>query len=460
MRALIFFIPLLAYSLESEKIFKKINNKTMDESIKYVFQTYPELKDNFSLAYDSRSPIETNMESPRVIVVNFKGDFTAAWGGNSKLRKNDRIEFIEYDRKNQRNIFNVIDFSSGKAKYLKDQRAKCVGCHGFRGNSNEMRHIWDMYPQWPGIYGSGHNMSPIVKGRGRSLKIHNFEKEALKKFLQKRKSNPRYAPLDFKTNPVYKAEYGYQLDQYEKESNDKEKEFHIIYDTLVEKNLLLGSIFGQQNLVRLKNRLINSPHFFKYFWIRKTSSLIDSFSLPYAKDLDSQKYTFQRKEFKRKKIQMSTQKFSHGDDSLKVADIHTKGSSLASFMKKNHIPYEDLSMNFVTSPFGIRSFNHESFLYKDKNGKIQTRWSTDDEDLQYIGFKVVPREIFSSDSESVDFNISIYDKNLDFKKEALRLLALCKNEEDVKSLKTILPEYKEHYSEDQINFLKDLDSPF
>ncbi len=120
-----------------------------------------ELRANFTLVYDSRSPHrgEIDPRFPRVVLFTGDGKLLLAFTGNPTGPAYDQLEVIHFD--DRTSSFHTSRFildaavrrNPGLAAAAADNGrlddASCTRCHG-----RDVRPIFDSYPLWPGFYGS------------------------------------------------------------------------------------------------------------------------------------------------------------------------------------------------------------------------------------------------------------------------------------------------------------------
>jgi hypothetical protein len=102
-----------------------------------------ELRRNFTLVYDSRSPFKASItpQLPRVIL--FTDDARLV------------LTFIGDDQAPGADLLETMSFDDEQAKFVMAAGAKCERCHGA-----DPRPIFDSYPHWPGFYGSVQDTFP------------------------------------------------------------------------------------------------------------------------------------------------------------------------------------------------------------------------------------------------------------------------------------------------------------
>ena len=112
-----------------------------------------QLRSNFTLVYDSRSPFKSVItpQAPRVILFTDDGRFIVTYIGDPTAPGHDLVETMSFD--DQTATFNLKAYILPAAKAAgwapSPEAANCAGCHGA-----DARPIYDSYPLWPGFYGS------------------------------------------------------------------------------------------------------------------------------------------------------------------------------------------------------------------------------------------------------------------------------------------------------------------
>jgi hypothetical protein len=162
----------------------------------------PELKSNYSLVYESRSPIGASLKTPRVVLMNKDASVMISFAGSSDMRGGHQLEIIERGNHLEPFRFKRIDFSKPASERIEYAPSNCMGCHGIKGTKLGMRPIWDTYPDWPGMYGSSHSgevVGNMLTGRqvvGTStMPILDFEKQAFSDFQKNSAQQGRYQIL-------------------------------------------------------------------------------------------------------------------------------------------------------------------------------------------------------------------------------------------------------------------------
>lgn len=133
-------------------------NSGRTPTIPSVLASLPEdVRANFTVVYESHSLQEASYQSPRAIVFSKDGKLVLTFNGDSKQRGYQTIEIIQYRDQESAFEFRHIDFSGPKPVISEKNPEACQDCHG-----KNLRPIWSNYPNWPGVYGSGHDL--FLKG--------------------------------------------------------------------------------------------------------------------------------------------------------------------------------------------------------------------------------------------------------------------------------------------------------
>lgn len=118
-----------------------------------------EMRKNFALVYESRSPHAASLEIPRIVLVSPNGDFLLGISPpNGKKNPGGVIEMIDLSEGSPR--LRRINFTNDSFSVEKNTPRSCAGCHSrvkAGEESSFFRPIWDGYPDWPGVFGSSHN---------------------------------------------------------------------------------------------------------------------------------------------------------------------------------------------------------------------------------------------------------------------------------------------------------------
>jgi hypothetical protein len=130
------------------------------DSISELIPLLPqELRENFTLVYDSRSPFRTGIspEFPRVILFTNDARLVLTFIGDERQPGFDLLETMSFD-------YEAADFelhayllpaAARQSWRPSAEDARCARCHGA-----DARPIFDSYPLWPGYYGSVQDTFP------------------------------------------------------------------------------------------------------------------------------------------------------------------------------------------------------------------------------------------------------------------------------------------------------------
>src|SRR5579872_1837663 len=112
-----------------------------------------ELRANFTLVYDSRSPFKDQITpaKPRVILFSDDARFILTFIGDPTAPGHDLVETMSFDDDSaQFKLHAYVLPAAQRAGWRPSAAAaNCAGCHGA-----DARPIYDSYPLWPGFYGS------------------------------------------------------------------------------------------------------------------------------------------------------------------------------------------------------------------------------------------------------------------------------------------------------------------
>jgi hypothetical protein len=112
-----------------------------------------QLRSNFTLVYDSRSPFKDVItpQKPRVILFTDDGRFVVTFIGDPAAPGHDLVETMSFDDESASFKLSayVLPAAQRAGWAPSPQAANCGGCHGA-----DPRPIYDSYPLWPGFYGS------------------------------------------------------------------------------------------------------------------------------------------------------------------------------------------------------------------------------------------------------------------------------------------------------------------
>lgn len=145
-----------AFDLTSLKVLLARNPKTGRpvESIEELVPLLPlELRQNFTLVYDSRSPFKGSIGPlhPRVVMFTDDAKLVLTFTGDPDRPGHDLLETMAFDDKAAAFRFEAhLLPAAAKTGWRPGPEAEnCAACHG-----QDPRPIFDSYPLWPGFYGS------------------------------------------------------------------------------------------------------------------------------------------------------------------------------------------------------------------------------------------------------------------------------------------------------------------
>jgi len=112
-----------------------------------------ELRRNFTLVYDSRSPFKTSItpQQPRVILFTDDGRLVLTFIGDERQPGADLLETMSFDAEQAKFVLHAYLLPAAERRAWRPSAAdaKCARCHG-----DDPRPINDAYPLWPGFYGA------------------------------------------------------------------------------------------------------------------------------------------------------------------------------------------------------------------------------------------------------------------------------------------------------------------
>ncbi len=112
-----------------------------------------ELRRNFALVYDSRSPFKAAItpQHPRVILFTDDARLVLTFIGDETQPGADLLETMSFDDAQAKFVFNAYLLPAAQRRAWRPSaaEAKCERCHGA-----DARPIYDSYPLWPGYYGA------------------------------------------------------------------------------------------------------------------------------------------------------------------------------------------------------------------------------------------------------------------------------------------------------------------
>jgi hypothetical protein len=118
-----------------------------------------ELRRNFTLVYDSRSPFKASItpQLPRVILFTDDARLVLTFIGDDQAPGADLLETMSFDDEQAKFVMSahLLPAAERRAWRPSAADAKCERCHGA-----DPRPIFDSYPHWPGFYGSVQDTFP------------------------------------------------------------------------------------------------------------------------------------------------------------------------------------------------------------------------------------------------------------------------------------------------------------
>lgn len=130
-----------------------VTGRPVDTVAELVPRLPRELRANFTLVYDSRSPFKDVITptAPRVILFTDDGRFIITFIGDPQAPGHDLVETMSFDGASAQFKLNayVLPAAQRAGWSPSPAAANCAGCHGA-----DARPLYDSYPLWPGFYGS------------------------------------------------------------------------------------------------------------------------------------------------------------------------------------------------------------------------------------------------------------------------------------------------------------------
>ncbi len=128
-----------------------------------------ELRRNFLLAYESRSPFKANItpQLPRVVLFTDDTRLVLTFIGDDKAPGADLLETMAFDDSTKKFVLHayLLPAAERRAWRPSAEDARCERCHGA-----DPRPIFDSYPLWPGFYGSVQDTFPADRMGQKELK--------------------------------------------------------------------------------------------------------------------------------------------------------------------------------------------------------------------------------------------------------------------------------------------------
>jgi hypothetical protein len=208
------------------------NARTVEE----VLALLPsELRENYALAFASRSLQDATPSAPRAILYGGDAHLIITFNGDAGKRGYDALETMQFDEHSNSFHLRELSFpSTGEGvKVSEDNPARCAACHG-----RPARPIWDSPPSWPGIYGERYRAG-----------LSKAESVGMTAFLARQPSDPRYRHLIGARRFGERATYVASV--------------HALYngETFDPPNVRLSKLLATMNVRSLVSELSNAPAF-------------------------------------------------------------------------------------------------------------------------------------------------------------------------------------------------------
>jgi hypothetical protein len=154
-----------------------------------------ELRENFTLVYDSRSPFRPGIspEFPRVILFTNDARLVLTFIGDERQPGFDLLETMSFDYESAEFKLHAYLLPAAERKSWRPSAAdaRCARCHGA-----DARPIFDSYPLWPGYYGSVQDTFPHDRiGRKEAKSYAAFSAAAAKTGVYKDLIYPAGSPV-------------------------------------------------------------------------------------------------------------------------------------------------------------------------------------------------------------------------------------------------------------------------
>jgi hypothetical protein len=157
-------------------------------TVEAVIEQLPrDLRENYTLAYDSQSLQGSSHDNPRAILFGRTARFVLTFNGDPSQPHYNAIEAMQFREETESFELYSIEFDEGAARFSERNPEVCASCHGTPPHP-----IWSSYEygdretrHWPGIYGSSHD-APALEAE---------ENAAFERFRERAASHPRYRHL-------------------------------------------------------------------------------------------------------------------------------------------------------------------------------------------------------------------------------------------------------------------------
>lgn len=216
---------------------------------------------NATFIYHSYSLQAASYQNPRAILFGTDGELILTFNGHPEQSGFQNIEIMRWLREEAKFELRELSFPSGGGTPSMSEAnpARCLQCHASAPKPfGEPKPIWDMYPFWPGVYGSvedtirfSRRLNPIEFGgnvaafdRWTELRI---EAEEFMKFRESGLTHARYQHILAGTEDTFP--YNVERDFL----------YQVNTDFNLAPNTRLGMILHGLNTKRLWRKLLEHP---------------------------------------------------------------------------------------------------------------------------------------------------------------------------------------------------------
>ncbi len=184
---IVLLVPARAFAFDVDELRDMIRDRALTTVAEVIAHLPVEYRENYTLAYDSRSLQGSSRDNPRAILFGRTARLVLSFNGDPAQQHYDTIEAMQF--REPRNTFELyaIDFADSQVRFSGPNPPVCAGCHG-----SPPRPIWSSYEysdretgHWPGFYGSTHDAPALEPG----------EKAAFERFRQRAATHHRYRHL-------------------------------------------------------------------------------------------------------------------------------------------------------------------------------------------------------------------------------------------------------------------------
>lgn len=186
MRALLLILAFATAHADGFRLenFLSLLNENKVETVDQAVALLPaDLRTNYVLFKESRGLQKATPLNPRAVLFGTDGRFVIAFNGDKNLAGYNALEMYQVNPDTSEFEFYRMQFppkldSEGRIIPPNKNPHTCMHCH-----TSNLRPIWNSYPKWPGAFAERDDL------------LTKEESELYVKFLENKKTHPRYSTL-------------------------------------------------------------------------------------------------------------------------------------------------------------------------------------------------------------------------------------------------------------------------